>query len=43
VVRAEDGTEQTIQARSRLDTEADVRYFRQGGILPAVVREIAAR
>ena len=43
VVRAEDGTEQTIQARSRLDTEADVRYFREGGILPAVVREIAAR
>jgi aconitate hydratase len=43
VVRAEDATSRTIQARSRLDTPTDVRYFREGGILPAVVREIAGR
>jgi aconitate hydratase len=33
----------TIQARARIDTHAEVRYFREGGILPAVVREIARR
>jgi aconitate hydratase len=43
VVRDEDGGERTIQTRSRLDTGSDVRYFLQGGILPAVVREIARR
>jgi aconitate hydratase len=43
VVRDEDGNERTISTRSRLDTAGDVRYFLQGGILPAVVREIAGR
>jgi aconitate hydratase len=43
LVADEKGAERTIQARSRLDTAADVRYFREGGILPAVVREIAGR
>jgi aconitate hydratase A / 2-methylisocitrate dehydratase len=33
--------ERTIQTRARLDTHAEVRYFREGGILPAVVRDIA--
>jgi aconitate hydratase len=43
VVRAQDGSSRTIQTRSRLDTPTDVRYFREGGILPAVVREMAGR
>ena len=38
-----DGDDRTIETRSRLDTATDVRYFREGGILPAVVREIAGR
>jgi len=43
IVRDEKGNGRTIQTRSRLDTAADVRYFLEGGILPAVVREIAGR
>jgi aconitate hydratase len=43
VVHGPDGAERTITTRSRLDTAGDVRYFREGGILPAVVREIARR
>ena len=43
VVHAEDGTTRTLRTRSRLDTATDVRYFREGGILSAVVRDIAAR
>jgi aconitate hydratase len=35
--------EKTIRAQARLDTLAEVRYFREGGILPAVVRDIARR
>jgi aconitate hydratase len=40
VLRTPDG-ERTIRTRARLDTHAEVRYFREGGILPAVVRDIA--
>ncbi len=40
VFRTPDG-ERTIRTRARLDTHAEVRYFREGGILPAVVRDIA--
>jgi aconitate hydratase len=39
IVKGADG-ERTIQAQARLDTQAEVRYFRDGGILPAVVRDI---
>jgi aconitate hydratase len=39
--RREDGTELRFQVRCRLDTPTEVRYFREGGILPAVVRELA--
>ncbi len=38
--RADDGTETTFEALCRLDTQTDVRYYREGGILPAVVREM---
>jgi len=38
-----DGTRITFESVARLDTRTDVRYYREGGILPAVVREILAR
>jgi aconitate hydratase len=40
VVFKDGNGERTIQAQARLDTQAEVRYFREGGILPAVVRDI---
>ncbi len=38
----EDGTERTFRALARLDGPIDVDYLRQGGILPAVLRRLAA-
>jgi aconitate hydratase len=35
------GEERTIETRARIDTQAEIGYFRAGGILPAVVREKA--
>ena len=40
--RKDDGTEIRFEVRCRLDTPTEVRYFRHGGILPAVVRDLAA-
>jgi aconitate hydratase len=40
--RREDGSEISFEATCRLDTETEVRYYRHGGILPAVVREMLA-
>jgi len=37
-----DGTQATIHLIARLDTEEDVDYWRNGGILPAVWREAVA-
>jgi aconitate hydratase len=37
-----DGVERVIDARVRIDTQTELRYFREGGILPAVVREKVA-
>jgi aconitate hydratase len=39
VVR-EDGSKFTFQARSRLDTPIDVRYYQNGGILQTVLRDL---
>lgn len=39
---APDGTEQVIQATLQLETEAELAYIAQGGILPYVLRRIAA-
>jgi aconitate hydratase len=41
-VRDDAAHEQTIRAIARLDGPIDVEYFRHGGILPAVVRRLAA-
>ena len=38
----EAGTERTFRALARLDGPIDVDYLRQGGILPAVLRRLAA-
>jgi aconitate hydratase len=38
----EDGTERVFQAVARLDGPIEVDYLRQGGILPAVLRRLAA-
>ena len=40
-VRA-DGSEITFSVTSRLDTEVDVEYFENGGILPCVIRKMMA-
>jgi len=41
VARRDDGTEIRFDALARLDTQTDVTYIRQGGILPAVLRRLA--
>ena len=42
VLRRADGTAETLRLVARLDTEEDVDYWRNGGILPAVWRESVA-
>jgi aconitate hydratase len=42
VVRGEDGRESRFGAVARLDGPIEVEYYRQGGILPAVLRRLAA-
>jgi aconitate hydratase len=39
---AEDGKEKRFTVIARLDTEVDVTYFRNGGILPYVLRQMLA-
>ncbi len=38
----EDGSQRTFEAIARLDGPIEVEYLRQGGILPAVLRRLAA-
>ncbi|HSM26710.1 MAG TPA: aconitate hydratase AcnA [Thioalkalivibrio sp.] len=38
----EDGSELQFQARVRIDTPQEIDYFRHGGILPYVLRQLAA-
>jgi aconitate hydratase len=42
-VRRDDKTEFTITARCRIDTYNELEYFRSGGILPYVLRNLAAQ
>jgi aconitate hydratase len=37
-----DGTERTFKVKIRVDTPQEVEYFRYGGILPYVLRQLAA-
>ncbi len=39
--RAEDGTEKTFRAVVRIDTPVEMEYYRNGGILHAVLRRLA--
>ena len=42
-VEREDGSRFSFNARSRLDTPIDVRYYQNGGILQTVLRDLIAR
>ncbi|HJR18218.1 MAG TPA: aconitate hydratase AcnA [Actinomycetota bacterium] len=42
VARREDGSAITFEARARIDTPTELHYFREGGILPAVLRKMIA-
>ena len=38
---AEDGATKTFEARLRLDSDVDVEYYQNGGILQTVLRKMA--
>ncbi len=40
VIHRADGTEEKLAVRSRIDTAIEVDYFRHGGILPFVLRQL---
>ncbi len=42
-IRKADGSERQITVKSRIDTAIEVDYYRHGGILPYVLREIVGR
>jgi aconitate hydratase len=42
IARDDDGTDRRFEVIARLDGPIDVGYFEQGGILPAVLRRLAA-
>jgi len=41
-VKRADGSETTFEARCRIDTVNELDYFLNGGILPYVLRKLAA-
>ncbi|MCF3973878.1 aconitate hydratase AcnA [Paracoccus salsus] len=41
-IRYPDGTEKTIQLRARVDTEVEIEYLKNGGVLHYVLRNLAA-
>ncbi|MFL5489488.1 MAG: aconitate hydratase AcnA, partial [Gemmatimonadaceae bacterium] len=41
--RTNDGSEKSFQAVSRIDTPEEMSYYRHGGILPYVLRQLVAR
>ena len=43
VIRKPDGTERRITVKSRIDTAIEVDYYKHGGILPFVLRELLSR
>jgi aconitate hydratase len=42
-IRRSDGTEVMIKVKSRIDTAIEVDYYKHGGILPYVLRELIGR
>ena len=43
VARAEDGSTKEFKVRCRVDTPVEAEYYRHGGILPYVLRRLAAK
>ena len=43
VIRRKDGTRQEVKVLLRIDTPIEVDYYRHGGILPYVLRDLLAR
>jgi aconitate hydratase len=41
VVTSPEGTKRNFTARSRIDTPAEIEYYKNGGILPFVLRNLA--
>jgi len=42
VITRQDGTKQNVTVLCRIDTPIEVDYFKHGGILPYVLRELMA-
>ncbi len=42
-IKRKDGTKQQIKVKSRIDTSIEVDYYKHGGILPYVLRELISR
>jgi len=42
-IRSADGSEKTITVKSRIDTAIEVDYYKHGGILPYVLRELIGK
>jgi aconitate hydratase len=42
-IRRKDGTKQQIKVKSRIDTSIEVDYYKHGGILPYVLRELISK
>jgi aconitate hydratase len=42
VIRRADGTTQRVKLLSRIDTAIEVDYYKHGGILPYVLRDLLA-
>jgi aconitate hydratase len=40
---AADGSEKSFEAQLRVDTPQEVEYYRNGGILPYVLRQLAGK
>jgi len=43
VVTRADGSKQTLKVKSRIDTAIEVDYYKHGGILPYVLRELVSK
>ena len=42
-IKRKDGTKQQIKVKSRIDTSIEVDYYKHGGILPYVLRELISK
>ena len=42
-IKRKDGTKKQIKVKSRIDTAIEVDYYKHGGILPYVLRELIGK